>query len=46
MKELKLEEMTLEQKIGQLFCIRWLWSKQDIDDIPERDDSCTIDDRL
>ena len=33
MKELKLEEMTLEQKIGQLFCIRWLWSKQDIDDI-------------
>ena len=35
MKELKLEEMTLEQKIGQLFCLRWLWSEQDIDDVCE-----------
>ena len=35
MRELKLEEMTLEQKIGQLFCIRWFWSEQDIEDVCE-----------
>ena len=33
MKELKLEEMTLEQKIGHLFCVRWFWSEEDIEEI-------------
>lgn len=32
MRELKLEEMTLEQKIGQLFCVRWFWSEEDIEE--------------
>ena len=31
MRELKLQEMTLEQKIGHLFCPRWFWSEEDIE---------------
>lgn len=33
MRELKLEEMTLEQKIGQLICVRWFREEEDMKDI-------------
>lgn len=35
MRELNLEEMTLEQKIGQLICIRWFHGEEDTKDIFE-----------
>ena len=35
MRELKVEEMTLEQKIGHLFCFRWFHNEEEIEEICE-----------
>ena len=35
MRELKLEELTLEQKIGQLICVRWIHSTEELEEIYE-----------
>lgn len=42
MRELKLEELTLEQKIGQLICVRWFQDEEDKNEVLEALARCEV----